>query len=168
MWKFNNTDELFVLKNNNEIYHSDTYLGKDFSDGIKHWKYIRRERRNGRWVYFYKNDVDQKMRNDMSNYHTNMNYYNRMTKYAKDDAEKALNSGNYKKYSDYTLKKGEYSTKANEEERKYNAAKEQYNKYRKKTAVSRTVSKLTAAVLNMASASVYKGKNILKKVFKWK
>ena len=41
------------MSNENGLYHSDTYLGEDFTDGIKHWKYIRKERKNGRWVYYY-------------------------------------------------------------------------------------------------------------------
>lgn len=36
-----------------ELYHSDKYLGADYSDGLKHYKYIKRERINGRWVYYY-------------------------------------------------------------------------------------------------------------------
>lgn len=36
-----------------ELYHSNSYLGADYSDGIKHYKYIKRERINGRWVYYY-------------------------------------------------------------------------------------------------------------------
>lgn len=36
-----------------ELYHSDKYLGADYSNGIKHYKYIKRERINGRWVYYY-------------------------------------------------------------------------------------------------------------------
>lgn len=36
-----------------ELYHSDRYLGADYSNGIKHYKYIKRERINGRWVYYY-------------------------------------------------------------------------------------------------------------------
>lgn len=42
--------------NNNELYHSSIYLGQDYSDGIRHFKYIKREKKNGRWVYYYKDD----------------------------------------------------------------------------------------------------------------
>lgn len=68
MWKYQNTDELYHSnmykninkKSNYELYHSDVYLGKDFSDGIKHYKYIKRENVNGKWRYYYKNDkLDQ-------------------------------------------------------------------------------------------------------------
>lgn len=44
----------------NELYHSDKYLGNDFSDGIKHYKYIKREMKNGKWVYYYKDDLTNK------------------------------------------------------------------------------------------------------------
>ena len=37
-----------------ELYHSNTYLGSDYSDGIKHWKYVKKYKgRNGKWVYVY-------------------------------------------------------------------------------------------------------------------
>ncbi|MBO7080279.1 MAG: hypothetical protein J6W64_10890 [Bacilli bacterium] len=36
-----------------ELYHSDKYLGADYSDELKHYKYIKREMKNGRWVYYY-------------------------------------------------------------------------------------------------------------------
>lgn len=37
-----------------ELYHSDVYLGADFSDGIKHWKYIKKYKgSNGKWRYVY-------------------------------------------------------------------------------------------------------------------
>lgn len=36
-----------------ELLHSDTYLGMDFSDNFKHWKYIRRYKKNGKWRYVY-------------------------------------------------------------------------------------------------------------------
>lgn len=56
MWKYQQTNDMFIKHSDPELYHSDTYLGKDFSDGIKHWKYIKRERKNGRWVYYYNDD----------------------------------------------------------------------------------------------------------------
>lgn len=69
MWQYQNTDELYhasMYKNmnkklNHELYHSDIYLGKDYSDGIKHWKYIKREKVNGRWRYYYKDSADKKL-----------------------------------------------------------------------------------------------------------
>ena len=45
--------------NKDELYHSEIYLGKDYSDGVKHFKYIKREMKNGRWVYYYSNDLEK-------------------------------------------------------------------------------------------------------------
>ena len=57
MWKYTHTDEMYhsltSRNNSTELYHSDVYLGQDFSDGIRHWKYIKREKVNGRWKYYY-------------------------------------------------------------------------------------------------------------------
>lgn len=38
-----------------ELYHSDTYLGSEYDEGLKHWKYIKRYRspKTGKWVYVY-------------------------------------------------------------------------------------------------------------------
>ena len=39
---------------NTELFHSETYLGADYSDGLKHFKYIKRYRNaRGKWVYVY-------------------------------------------------------------------------------------------------------------------
>ena len=58
MWKYTHTDEMYHSltnrNNSSELYHSDRYLGNDFSDGIRHFKYIRKVRQNGKWVYYYK------------------------------------------------------------------------------------------------------------------
>lgn len=50
MGLYKSTNEMF---NNSSLYHSDEYLGNDYTDGIKHWKYIKREKKNGKWVYYY-------------------------------------------------------------------------------------------------------------------
>lgn len=55
MWKYTHTDEMYhSLTNKNELYHSDTYLGQDFSDGIKHYKYVKKiPIGNGKYRYIY-------------------------------------------------------------------------------------------------------------------
>lgn len=59
MWEYKHTDEMYTgrFDRSEKLFHSDVYLGQEFSDGIYHWKYIKRERKNGRWVYYY-NDED--------------------------------------------------------------------------------------------------------------
>ena len=44
-------------KSNSVLMHSDTYLGEDYSDGIKHYKYIKKEKKNGKMRYYY-HDTD--------------------------------------------------------------------------------------------------------------
>lgn len=36
-----------------ELFHSDTFLGDEFSDEMYHWKYIKRVKKNGKWRYYY-------------------------------------------------------------------------------------------------------------------
>lgn len=62
MWKYRKTNELYYsdintnTKKNSELYHSDVYLGKDYSNGLKHWKYIKKEKKGDSWRYFYEVD----------------------------------------------------------------------------------------------------------------
>ena len=48
-----------------ELYHSEIYLGQEFSDELYHWKYLSRKRKNGRWVYTYKNQDYAKAKNNL-------------------------------------------------------------------------------------------------------
>ena len=58
MWEYKHTDEMYTgrFDRSEKIVHSDVYLGQEYSDGLYHWKYIKRERKNGKWVYYYKDD----------------------------------------------------------------------------------------------------------------
>ena len=49
---------------NEKLYHSDIYLGEVYDDGIKHWKYIKKEKKNGRWVYYYHHDEYENSKKD--------------------------------------------------------------------------------------------------------
>lgn len=67
-----------------ELYHSDTYLGDDYSDGIKHWKYIKREKMsNGKYRYWYKESSDN------------------ITKLNKTSGDADSKYGTYEHYNDY-------------------------------------------------------------------
>lgn len=65
MWEYNKIETTHynvfstpkIIKENDTLCHSDIYLGTDFSDGLRHWKYIKKERgSNGKFRYYYKND----------------------------------------------------------------------------------------------------------------
>lgn len=45
--------EVQVKRSNDELFHSDSFLGEEFSDELQHYKYIKREKKNGKWVYYY-------------------------------------------------------------------------------------------------------------------
>lgn len=57
-----------------ELHHSDEFLGDDFSDELYHWKYIKKKRVNGKWRYYYDikdalgYDEREKAANDMYTY----------------------------------------------------------------------------------------------------
>ena len=46
--------EYRVKKNDeNDLFHSDEYLGEEFDGGLCHYKYINKYKKNGKWVYVY-------------------------------------------------------------------------------------------------------------------
>ena len=36
-----------------ELFHSDTFLGEVYEDELMHFKYVSKEKKNGKWVYYY-------------------------------------------------------------------------------------------------------------------
>ena len=65
--------------NSEELFHSETYLGADYSNGLKHYKYIRRYRNGkGKWTYVYGNkDTHQKIRSNLLKAQVASNTYKR-------------------------------------------------------------------------------------------
>lgn len=54
------------MKDNNELKHSIIYLGADFSDGIKHWKYIKKYKLpSGHYRYIYQSEVNNKLKQNL-------------------------------------------------------------------------------------------------------
>lgn len=53
MWKFNETDELY------HSLKSRYYMAVDNSEYLQHFKYVKREKKNSRWVYYYDTDLDK-------------------------------------------------------------------------------------------------------------
>ena len=123
MWKYQNTDEMFT-NNNSELYHSDVYLGKDFSDGIKHWKYIKRENVNGRWRYYYKDDKLNSTKKQMDKAYDDYNSYFDKNKH-KDLSGMAKMAKQDKALSTYTNKQNTY----NRLKRKSDKRQAKYEKY---------------------------------------
>lgn len=168
-----------MFDNNNEtLMHCDTYLGLDFSDGIKHWKYIKKERKNGRWVYFYDDaegrDLERKsieagITSAVNKYNYEQAKENTKYQYNKNRG-KTMSSKEADKHFLDVAKAANTERKARSEYydsyAKAKAADYNYDKYNKKTAVKRATQYVLAKTLNSASASVAKGKSLFKKLFK--
>lgn len=61
-----------------ELYHSDTYLGSEYDEGLKHWKYIKKYKNSkGKTVYVYANKET----------HNRISDINALAKSSKSDAE---------------------------------------------------------------------------------
>lgn len=88
MWQYNKTKNLYPrIITNNSMMHSETYLGTDFSDGIKHWKYLRKYKKNGHTYYVY-DETEEKLN--------------------KAAADVALKTANYIGETGYVNSKGQY------------------------------------------------------------
>jgi hypothetical protein len=88
----NRGDSMKVYKrgdNGEFLMHSDTYLGEDYiSPNLVHWKYIKKERKNGRWVYYYddsayKPDTEQGVRDYITAYNSKNDYQMSKERYDK-------------------------------------------------------------------------------------
>ena len=63
----NKTQEYLMYKmaGSDELVHSAVYCGKEVSNGLYHWKYIKRYKgRDGKWRYVYANKKTHKSIND--------------------------------------------------------------------------------------------------------
>lgn len=60
--------KIYKRGDNGEILmHSDTYLGEDYvSPNLVHYKYIKKERKNGRWVYYYDDPKERQLKNNIT------------------------------------------------------------------------------------------------------
>lgn len=56
-----------------ELYHSDTYLGSEYDEGLKHWKYIKKYKNSrGKTVYVYANKDSHENLNRLDNHISNL------------------------------------------------------------------------------------------------
>jgi len=153
MWKYNETEitdyNIFsapkITKENDTLCHSDIYLGADFSDGLKHWKYIKRVMgHNGKYIYYYKNDKLDELR-DKNNaaltksMHDSTPYSGRTTSY-KDGKP-------YKTVLTYDPNYSEDRAKKSQEE--YKKAHRKYNAERVKDVPKRTIGKAISFMANL-------------------
>ena len=89
-----------------ELFHSDTFLGDEFLDEMYHWKYIKKKKVNGKWRYYYnkgqlKDDLgfdELKTYNKAKSTYENAAQKRSDTKQAVDDFERRSRNYSYKEY----------------------------------------------------------------------
>lgn len=115
MWKYVHTDDMYrgLVSDNNGLYHSDTYLGQDYSDGIRHYKYLKKiKTSSGKWRYIYdeselkneqkKIDALKKVRTKLSDKDGYLHYVNKdgnsVSQYTRPDGNHSISTihGGYK------------------------------------------------------------------------
>ncbi len=169
MWEFNYTDEMYTGKydrsnNSDRLYHSDVYLGQDYSDGIKHWKYIKKVRKNGKWVYYYKDDNLANLKKQYDTDRAAIEYENGKRMYGQKDMThqvhrgKVIDDPTYNKLADdvvaYSLKYKLAKNKSDQRKKKY------------KTPI-KVLNKMSYTSYNIRK-KIKKGKKALAKLFKKK
>ena len=148
----------------NRLYHSDTYLGQEYSNELYHWKYIKREKKNGRWVYYYKDDQYEKLKSDHTKAVNKLNAY---------DKSKSYNvvAGVNAKGSTYSMRKSIVDNKKNSDKTRQklarnvastNLEKDHYEQFKKDT-VGKDILRLTAKALDSVSKNKHKIKKNIKK-----
>jgi len=175
--------KVYKRGDNGEILmHSDTYLGEDYtSPNMMHWKYIKREWKNGHYVYTYEDPTDT-MHNDYVKYNKsitkdfkkdikeNIKRHNEFTRFAKNDLK---NGKAFKAFQNMKTAKNnaEYAAINYGWIKKYKQdLKDENDSYKKETnkaiyKIRKAIGKTTAKVLTKASSLVNKGKKALKKLF---
>jgi hypothetical protein len=151
-----------------------------------HWKYIRKERKNGRWVYYYDDAKERQLKTNISDRENEKDQHGYL--YDEFSREKIKNKNknkrpieaeyvNYKngkedKWEHHTFKnydqalnyyQKQYNKKSKEVE-KANSAYYKY-KYSLKTKARKVIAKTSVKVLNTLSSARKKAKNFLKKLF---
>lgn len=143
-----------------ELYHSERYLGQEFSDELYHWKYLSRKRKNGRWVYTYKNQDYAKAKSNLDkaerDYISDTANYNMsnstVSAYRQDSIKDGkISDKEAKDYARIKMFNDEYFAKYKESGAKYINAKSNFNSVRVKTLPSRIIGKGAEAVANMVS-----------------
>lgn len=156
MWKYTHTDEMYhsLTCNNNttELFHSDTYLGQDFSDGIRHFKYIKREKVNGKWRYYYQDDKLNEKKKERDAEINVLKYENKKRGYGKDGGAYYIAKG--KKVDDPTYDKLRKDAMI----KSLDYAREEYRSNKRKKRYNAPIK-----ALNAISNASYKGKKAIQK-----
>lgn len=148
------------------------YTGRELvsENELMHWKYVKREKKNGRWVYYYNdreyekakkaNETAQKELNTQAyrtgaakaNYTINRELYDK--RHGSAIGGRSLSKSEAKEFSEISKRQSKYISEANKldsAEKKAKKASKKYKKVSLKTLPRRTAAKGAAAVMNVLS-----------------
>jgi hypothetical protein len=150
--------KVYKKGNNGEfLMHSDIYLGEDYtSPNMMHYKYIKKERKNGRWVYYYDGSLDEQRNISKGEFEYGISKENR----------KRLQKG-YVYKSPYDGKTYDYKHYRKALASDYTDYKKLDNQIKKSKAVAKALNTLEGLKMShkKVAKSINKGINRLKKVF---
>lgn len=140
-----------------ELYHSDTYLGNEYDEGLKHWKYIKKYKNSkGKTVYVYANKET----------HDKIKAYKNMS----DDQKKLAEESEIKAWKhmrkaetsvrERGLKQSEYYNKWSDENR---ARSEQLIK---DNDVKKKIKSVSTAISEIHKDAVKRGTDFIEKIMK--
>lgn len=142
-----------MSKTNYVLIHGQLVEVSD--DVLMHWKYIKKEKKNGRWVYYYKDDLDRYKESadkksdqafkDSALMYTRESIYKNAAKKARQGG--ALTSELLDASRKYDAAKYKYETSS----KAARAAQKKYNKIKITTFAERTISKGAVKVANFFS-----------------
>lgn len=154
-------------KTDDELFHSDEFLGEEFDDELTHWKYIDRYKsKAGKWIYVYENKAKQLWDRNITGkeYLDKAATYSRKRRVAEQSYQQAKNTGNTlqklkerndgKGNIDFQIKSNEKWMKKQDEEIREAVDGEMYYKKQYRTK----------SLAGISSSVVSKGKNFLSKL----
>lgn len=150
------------------VYESSYKKTPAYGDTLMHWKYIKREKKNGRWVYYYDEgdygEAKKKARDahrEFTNAGIKKSQANILYKFKGERLEmkaKAFNSFSKETASEYRKEAKRLSDDAKAANKRYQEAGKKYIEANKKlktikvkTLAARTIAKGVAAVANFFS-----------------
>jgi hypothetical protein len=134
-----------------ELYHSDTYLGSEYDEGLKHWKYIKKYKNSkGKTVYVYATE----------NKHTNINETSRKADIKADSARYYR-----ERQHEFGKRTDEASTEKYYLNKKRAEKAEKYSKFYNETADS--MMDANAISIKNAKKKVKKGLDFITGYFKY-
>lgn len=150
------------------VYESSYKTKPVYGDTLMHWKYIKRERKNGRWVYYYNDSEYQSAKNNYNKAEKNLDEAQLSYAAAQSNVEVneriAKENGNYivtaKAVREHKIEAYDAARRYAQAGEKYVQAKKEYQRVKVSTLAPRTIAKGAVAVANILSkvGSIFKKK----------